>query len=187
MTTRFTRRLPHWRQDGSTYFVTWRVRPDQPKLTDNERSVVCQAICHFDRQRYELAAFVVMDDHVHVMLALERAASAFGNRPFLEDLHGALYPEDALQRRQPVAGRVFRPHRARRERIPRESELHTEQSVYAMAGYRRLPMVGRRPIGIVKQRRGAGGAFGSGQAGTPAPRSIREPCLESRTLAEQPR
>ncbi len=70
-TTCFRRRLPHWRQEGSTYFLTWRVRPDQPRLSDEERTVVSQAIRHFDGQRYNIAAFVVMDDHVHVLLSLD--------------------------------------------------------------------------------------------------------------------
>ena len=39
----------------------------QPLLRPEERSLVVSAIRHFEGQRYELPAYVVMDDHVHVI------------------------------------------------------------------------------------------------------------------------
>jgi REP element-mobilizing transposase RayT len=62
-------RLPHWRQDYVTYFVTWRLARGQQELDSNERDLVTAAIRKFDGQCYELAAYVVMDDHVHALLA----------------------------------------------------------------------------------------------------------------------
>ena len=62
------RNLPHWRIDGATYFVTWRIARDQPDLDATERTIVSEAIRHFDLVRYELLAWVVMNDHVHVVL-----------------------------------------------------------------------------------------------------------------------
>jgi REP element-mobilizing transposase RayT len=64
----YRRRLPHWRMQGATYFVTWRLAPRQPPLAPAERSLVRNALRHFDGQRYRLDAFVVMDDHVHALL-----------------------------------------------------------------------------------------------------------------------
>src|SRR5208282_5768872 len=59
---------PHWRQDQATYFVTWRLARGQQELDASERDLVMAAITRFDGQRYELAAYVVMDDHVHALL-----------------------------------------------------------------------------------------------------------------------
>jgi REP element-mobilizing transposase RayT len=53
--------------DGSTYFVTWRLAASQSLLECEERSVVANAIKHFAPERYDLLAYVVMDDHVHVV------------------------------------------------------------------------------------------------------------------------
>jgi REP-associated tyrosine transposase len=64
----YRRRLPHWRSQGVTYFVTWRLAPQQPRLTPTERSIVCDALKHFDEERYRLNAYVVMDDHVHALV-----------------------------------------------------------------------------------------------------------------------
>jgi REP element-mobilizing transposase RayT len=63
----YRRNLPHLRMEGATYFVTWRVRKDRPGLTPEERTLVVDALRHFDGARYELHAYVVMDDHVHVL------------------------------------------------------------------------------------------------------------------------
>ncbi len=63
----YRRRLPHWRDDNATYFVTWRVRTGLPELEPAERSLVLKALTHFAGQRYDLLAAVVMNDHVHVI------------------------------------------------------------------------------------------------------------------------
>lgn len=64
----YRRALPHWRIDGATYFVTWRLARNRPLLTASEREDVCTALRFFDGVRYRLSAFVVMDDHVHVIV-----------------------------------------------------------------------------------------------------------------------
>ena len=64
----YRRKLPHWRQDQATYFVTWRLARGQEELDGSERDMVAAAMKKFDGQRYELAAYVVMDDHVHALL-----------------------------------------------------------------------------------------------------------------------
>jgi REP element-mobilizing transposase RayT len=64
----YRRKLPHWRLEGSTYFVTWRVARDRSNLEPAERELVARTLRRFDNQRYELLAYVVMNDHVHVVV-----------------------------------------------------------------------------------------------------------------------
>ena len=64
----YRRNLPHWREDDVVYFVTWRLSAGLAELAPEEREVVVDTLRHFDRIRYELAAYVVMNDHVHVLV-----------------------------------------------------------------------------------------------------------------------
>ena len=64
----YRRRLPHWRMTGAIYFVTWRLHRLQAELSPEERSRVVSALRHFDRERYVLLAYVVMNDHVHTLV-----------------------------------------------------------------------------------------------------------------------
>jgi REP element-mobilizing transposase RayT len=66
--TFYRRRLPHVRVDGAIYFVTWRLHPNQPELSDQECACIAAAIRHFADARYILHAWVVMNDHVHVLV-----------------------------------------------------------------------------------------------------------------------
>ena len=68
--TFYRRRLPHVRTDGAIYFVTWRVRTGKMDLSEGEREWTADAIRHFDAARYRLHAYVVMNDHVHVLAEL---------------------------------------------------------------------------------------------------------------------
>ena len=68
MFTVYQRKLPHWRADAATYFVTWRIDRARPDLDPAERDLVSLALRHFDGERYELLAYVVMNDHVHVVV-----------------------------------------------------------------------------------------------------------------------
>ncbi len=61
-------RLPHWRLTGSTYFVTWRLNIEQGDLEPKERDLVAESIKFFDGKRYFLGAYVIMNDHVHIVL-----------------------------------------------------------------------------------------------------------------------
>ncbi|MBI4962948.1 MAG: transposase [Desulfomonile tiedjei] len=67
--TIYKRRLPHWRLDGSIYFITWRLAASQPPLQPEERNLVADAVKDFAGVRYDLLAYVVMDDHMHVLAA----------------------------------------------------------------------------------------------------------------------
>lgn len=63
----YRRRLPHWRDENATYFVTWRLHSGQAELNPAERTLVLNAVKHFADERYELMAAVVMCDHIHVV------------------------------------------------------------------------------------------------------------------------
>ena len=64
----YRRSLPHWRLDDAIYFVTWRLEQDQSPLTTIERQRLADVLRHFDQARYQLLAYVVMNDHVHVLV-----------------------------------------------------------------------------------------------------------------------
>ncbi len=65
----YRRRLPHWRMSGAVYFATWRLHPSQPELKPEERHLLTNTLSHFDGKRYELLAYVVMHNHIHVIVA----------------------------------------------------------------------------------------------------------------------
>ncbi len=63
----YRRHLPHYRLSGATYFITWRIHPSAGFLSSEERTIVLEALRYSDGKRYDLIAWVVMDDHVHVV------------------------------------------------------------------------------------------------------------------------
>ncbi len=65
----YRRRLPHWRLDAPriVYFATWRLAEQQSGLSPPEREVVAGALRFWNGTRCLLSAWVVMDDHVHVV------------------------------------------------------------------------------------------------------------------------
>lgn len=64
----YTRRMPHWRKRGAIYDLEWSVLPNTYPLAMEERQLVVDSLKHFDGQRYELFAYAVMNDHVHVLV-----------------------------------------------------------------------------------------------------------------------
>lgn len=66
----YCRNLPHWRVDEAspTYFVTWRLAREQLDLKPSERSLVASVLTHWDGERCRLSAWVVMNDHVHLVV-----------------------------------------------------------------------------------------------------------------------
>ncbi len=64
--TKKRRTLPHWYLDGSTYFVTFRLKSGM--LSDHERQLVLDAIKHFHGLRYWITVAVIMTDHVHFLV-----------------------------------------------------------------------------------------------------------------------
>lgn len=69
--TKITRRnLPHWELNGSTYFITTTVHSEigKPFLNPNLAELVISALNREDKKSYDLQAFVVMPDHVHIII-----------------------------------------------------------------------------------------------------------------------
>ncbi len=60
------RNLPHWRLEGSTYFITFRLASGA--LATSEQQLVFDHIRAGHGKFYTLAAIVVMPDHVHLLL-----------------------------------------------------------------------------------------------------------------------
>jgi putative transposase len=59
--------LPHLRDEGGTYFVTF-VTHNRRHLSEAERDLVLAACLHWDGRRARIYAAVVMPDHVHLLL-----------------------------------------------------------------------------------------------------------------------
>jgi REP element-mobilizing transposase RayT len=66
----YTRHVPHYRidSDGTVYFVPWHLALTQCVLSGNERDVVAEALRFWDGRNCELLAFVVIDNHVHLLV-----------------------------------------------------------------------------------------------------------------------
>lgn len=66
--TRYTKRnLPHYERPHGIYHVTFGTHSHR-ELSPAARSIVLDAIRHFEGKRYDLFAAVVMPDHVHLLL-----------------------------------------------------------------------------------------------------------------------
>ena len=66
--TFYRRNLPHWRVKGSCYFVTFRMHKSQANLRFEERTVVEKVLRQCESRDHHLDAYVVMNDHVHVLV-----------------------------------------------------------------------------------------------------------------------
>lgn len=86
------RNLPHWELKGSTYFITARVVPDvgKPFLNSRLATLMTSILNSGDKKSYDLQAFVVMPDHVHVIIK-----PLFGKR--LQDIMQILKGSSAYQ------------------------------------------------------------------------------------------
>jgi putative transposase len=77
-TNQYQRDLPHWESSGSTYFITFRVSPatGQPFLVDsnsnesgNQLASIVEERIWFDfGERYNIDAYIIMPDHVHLLI-----------------------------------------------------------------------------------------------------------------------
>jgi REP element-mobilizing transposase RayT len=63
---RTKRHLPHWELNGSTYFITFRLKTGV--MTSAERQLVFDHVMHGDDKFYQLFALVVMPDHAHLLV-----------------------------------------------------------------------------------------------------------------------
>lgn len=60
---------PHFNIDGDIYFITTRLKSKGTTLSATERAIVRQTILELaDEERFRLYAYVVMPDHLHILL-----------------------------------------------------------------------------------------------------------------------
>ena len=64
------RNLPHWELKGSTYFITIRVDSSvgNPFLKKEIANYMQSMICQQDKKSYLLYAYVIMPDHLHMLI-----------------------------------------------------------------------------------------------------------------------
>ncbi len=70
LTKTYKRNLPHWELKGSTYFITIRVRTEigKPFLNQSLASFMLSHLLKSDKINYDLQAFVIMPDHLHIII-----------------------------------------------------------------------------------------------------------------------
>jgi putative transposase len=64
----YRRKLPHFQRDNKDHFITFCTCNRWP-LPEVARDIVAASCLHDNGTRYDLTAFVVMPDHVHLILA----------------------------------------------------------------------------------------------------------------------
>ena len=73
----YRRNLPHWCRPESVYFITFRTFK-QVILTEEARDITFNSILFHNNKKYKLYTFVIMPDHVHLLLyPLEKTKNAF--------------------------------------------------------------------------------------------------------------
>ncbi|MGO9606983.1 MAG: transposase [Candidatus Binataceae bacterium] len=113
--------------------MTWRVAPDQKTLSPEERTTVFDAIKHFDRERYDLEAFVVMDDHVYVIVYP-------GENQTLESIVASWksFSSHLIQRSRKLAGPLWQDEYFDRV-IRNEKELKEKRDYILSNAFKRWP------------------------------------------------
>lgn len=119
------RRLPHWQQGGSVYFVTF--RSARGPLPSEALRMVAEALRFGDSRHFTLHFAVLMPDHVHVLLQpLESSPGVWRN------LSGIM--KGASARRINIltgeSGSVWRPESF--DRIIRDQEEYLEKWNYML-------------------------------------------------------
>ena len=99
-------------------------------LSPEEKDAICSVLRHFDGQRYELHGFVVMGDHVHVLVWSEE------NERLENILHsGKSYSAYVLQHRFGQPGRIWQGESF--DRIVRNAKELYEKMIYILNNPRR--------------------------------------------------
>ena len=139
------RDLPHWTYSDSIYFVTWRIAKETPDLCPEERSLVSGAISQFHEKRYDLFAWVVMNDHVHALTRLRQGYS------LSKVLHTwKSFTANQLQRKFQRRGSVWQDetydHIIRTEREFYDTVRYILNNAYKRWGVEDYPWVGFNPV-----------------------------------------
>lgn len=67
------RHLPHWTANNAAYFITFRIKNGE--LSKEEQVLVLNIIMDGNEKYYRLYAVIVMPDHVHLIVTLEKEFS----------------------------------------------------------------------------------------------------------------
>ena len=129
---------PRLREASGTYFVTWSLAQGASPLAAEERTLVAGALQHFDGVRYLLHAWVVMDDHVHVVVTPAQSWT----------LEAVLHSWRSFAARALLMGGRKAPiwRRDGHDRIVRaDGELAEKVAYVARNPWRRWPETGRYP------------------------------------------
>jgi len=131
----YRRNLPHDRAAAATYFVTWRLCPGQADLSETERDAIVAALRWFDGTRYQLHGYVVMNDHVHVMV------EPTGDPGLHQILHSwKSFTANNLQRRHNRRGRVWQDEYF--DRVIRHEAEYRQKRDYILGNpYKRWPEI----------------------------------------------
>lgn len=129
--------LPHWRLDGVVSFVTWRLSKSQFDLSPPEKSAVLETIMYSENRDFLLYAYVIMNDHVHVLVQPNE------NKSLEKIIHSwKSYSARRLQADFRRLNRVWQ--REYFDRIVRNDEEFTEKSGYILNNpLRRWPEIER--------------------------------------------
>jgi len=136
------RKLPHWEQPGAVYFITITQPEDtSPPLTHPlVANILTRALHHGDGKRYDLYAYVLMPDHVHMIIRpLKRGKGTVPLSEIMQSLKGATAHRvnSALQRR----GQLWLDESY--DRIIRDKEEYREKMRYLEANPVRAGLVER--------------------------------------------
>jgi putative transposase len=131
----YRRHLPHWREGGAVYFVTFNLSPEQPALREQERDLVMSIMLGEQNKRYHLWAWVVMDDHVHSVVALSEDIT------LSQVLHTwKSFSAHQLQRKFARTGQVWQ-HESFDRIIRDENELYQKCNYIVTNPMRRWPEI----------------------------------------------
>jgi REP element-mobilizing transposase RayT len=139
-----TMRLTNWISDGlggcreSVHFAAWRISSWQSELAEAERGTVAGVLRQRRDQRFELLAFVVMDDHVQVLL---RCGDAPVDR-VIESLKS--FSAHALREAHARSGAVWQRETSIR-RVVDEADLRGRLHCVAASPCTRWPSMERYP------------------------------------------
>ena len=124
------RRLPHWQQGNSVYFISWVCRPGKT-MNPVEKGITLEAIRFWDSRKWTVYAAVVMPDHVHLLAQpLPGPDGKFINLG--EVIHSVKsFSAQKINRSQRspgcfMAGGALRSHRAGRSGIPGKMAVYPE-------------------------------------------------------------
>ena len=121
-----TRNLPHWHQDGKSYFVTF--RSSQGEFSEDERTMILNACFHFHGERHHTYIATVMPDHVHMILRpLESAPNEWHQLPDI--LHSIKsYTAHAINKSRNDSGPLWQDESY--DRIIRDADEFDEKANY---------------------------------------------------------